>query len=257
MAIWNLGERSNGSYRAMTDYDKILLEAKPAWETDGGGIRGNPIRTFFNTGTYGFPQATVTQSRIDVDSGGPVVWDSVEGVGGGSPPPASYHPFKVLVKNTGTDTSPNWVAGVYYKSSLFKSLRPNDKMTITGLLNEAQTSGWFALNSNDAIWLGITFDNNGTPNWAGIDSWGQGDSFEIDEEAWSGDDSYCEDNGETTGPNAYKHQTSRKLIAYTVAGDDGNPVLHQVMFHDQLLRNVCIDGRPARYPFDHEGGYPL
>jgi len=29
------------------------------------------------------------------------------------------------------------------------------------------------------------------------------------------------------------------------------------MLHDQMLRNVCIDGRPARYPFDHEGGYPL
>lgn len=164
----------------------------------------------------------------------------------------SDHPFLVL-----TRAKPNvpaiTQAGVIYESSLFKSLRPNDKKSITGLLDEDRENGWFDMIGNDAIWLGVTFDSSGVPDWAGIDSWGQSDTFEIDEDAWSENNGYCEDDG---GDPA-KHQTSRKLIAYSVAGESGKPILTQVMFHDQVLRNVCIDGRPARYPFAHEGGYPL
>ncbi len=157
------------------------------------------------------------------------------------------HPFQVLQRNKGTAGTPNWQWKVALESSLYKSLRPNDKKAITGL------DTWFAAIANDAIWLGITFDGSGNVTWAGIDSWGQSDDFDITKNAWSGENGYCEDDG----ADPPKHQTSRKLIAYSVAGDSGEPVLTQVMFHDQLLRNVCIDGKPARYPFNHEGGYPL
>jgi hypothetical protein len=175
-----------------------------------------------------------------------------------STPAAASHPFQVLMRSVGTPESPAWQAGVVRASSLFKSLRPNDKQAINGLLDEdpfaANAQGWFDMIPNDAIWLGITFDSSGSVTYAGIDSWGQSDSFQITKEAWSGEDGYCEDDGSTTNP---VHQTSRKLIAYSVAGNNGEPVLTQCMTRDQLLRNVCIDGRPARYPFDHEGGYPL
>jgi len=183
--------------------------------------------------------------------GGGVSIYGTQGRGGGSVE-VEDHPFKVFLRSK--PGAPGVTqAGVYYFSSLYKSLRPNDKQAITGLLSEDRASGWFDLIGNDAIWLGIVFDSSGNVISASIDSWGQSDDFDITQSAWSGNNGYCEDDGN----NPPVHQTSRKLIAYTIADDDGNPVLHQVMFRDQVLRNVCIDGRPARYPFDHEGGYPL
>lgn len=169
------------------------------------------------------------------------------GGGPGGAAAAADHPFKVLVRNNGTAETPDWEAKVTLESWLYKSLRPNDKQTVT------LVDTWFPLLGNDAIWLGIVFDSLGAITYVGIDSWGQNKVFEIDELAWSGNDGYCEDDGGTPPV----HQTSRKLIAYSVADDDGNPVLTQVMFRDQVLRDVNIDGRPARYPFDHEGGYPV
>jgi hypothetical protein len=165
---------------------------------------------------------------------------------------ASPHPFQVFLRAKPSNAAITQ-AGVYYHSSLFQSLRPNDKYPITGLLSEDKSTGWFDLIANDAIWLGVTFDSSGEPDWAGIDSWGGDKEFKIDKEAWSNEKAYCEDDGGTPPI----HQTSRKLIAYTTANDEGKPVLHQVMFRHQVLRDCNIDGRPARYPFDHEGGYPL
>lgn len=174
-------------------------------------------------------------------------------------PAASDHPFRVLQRDVSTPpAAPSYEYGVVLKSSLFKSLRPNDKQAITGLLNDAQTSGWFTLQPGGYIWLGVVFDNAGVITSVTIDH-SDANAFVLTANAWAvGVDSYCADNGVTTGVDAYKHQTSRKLIAYIVAGGAGEPpVVNQVMLHDQMLRNVCIDGRPARYPFDHEGGYPL
>lgn len=164
-------------------------------------------------------------------------------------PPATQtgHPFQVLTRKEDS----GYQAKVVLESSLFQSLRPNHKYPINGL------DTWFPLIANDAIWLGITFDGSGNVTWAGIDSWGQGDDFDITQDAWSGENGYCEDDGSSGEELIPPHQTSRKLIAYSVAGDSGEPVLTQVMFHDQVLRDCLIDGRAARYPFDHEGGYPL
>ena len=160
---------------------------------------------------------------------------------------ASSHPFKVLRQNAGTEASPNWEWKVVLGSSLYDSLQPNDKQAITGL------DTWFTAIGNDAIWLGVVFNSSGVITSATIDSWGTGDSFDLTAAAWAGSNGYCEDDG--GGPAV--HQTSRKLIAYSVAGSGGQPILTQSIFHDQVLRSVCIDGRPARYMFAHEGGYPL
>ncbi|MFZ4597824.1 MAG: hypothetical protein ACOYNN_04190 [Terrimicrobiaceae bacterium] len=176
-------------------------------------------------------------------AGGTTLWS--RGRPGGDA--SSAHPFQVISRTVDGDLE----YGVIYTSSLFKSLQPNDKQAITGLLSEDQTTGWFSLTSGGYIWLGITFDSTGAITTAAIDN-SDTETFDLTQPAWSGNDGYCEDDGETEPT----HQTSRKLIAYIVAGDP-SPVLHQVMFHDQLLRNTCVDGRPARYPFDHEGGYPL
>jgi hypothetical protein len=180
----------------------------------------------------------------------PTVFPTEEG---GGDAVAESHPFKVYQRvKPGTEESPIYQYGVDYRSSLYKSLKPGtNKQTITGLLNEAKTTGWFDLSAGGYIWLGITFNTSGNPTAAVIDN-SDDDTFDLDANAWSDNDSYVEDNGGTPPT----HQTSRKLIAVTASGS-GAPVIYQVMRTQQVLRNVCIDGRPARYPFDHEGGYPL
>lgn len=166
-------------------------------------------------------------------------------------------PFKIYVKNFGTvPATPIWKAGVEYNSSLFKSLKPNDKQTITGLLSEDYSTGWFDLITADAIWLGVIFDVNANITWARIDSWGQGNEFNIDAAAWddsAGKKPYVADDGAEEDPF---HQTSRLLLGYTVAGNEGEPVLTQCVSSHQVLRNCCINGRAARYPFSHQGVYP-
>jgi len=168
------------------------------------------------------------------------------GAGGGV---AGTFPFQVVQReNEDGDTE----YGVVYESSLYKSLRPNDKKSIDGLLNANRTSGWFSLSPGGYIWLGILFDTDGTITDALIDNSDEND-FDLTKNAWSGENGYCEDDGDEDNPT---HQASRKLIAYVVSGTSG-PILTQVMFRDDVLRDCAIDGRAARYPFDHEGGYPF
>ncbi|MBU3720744.1 MAG: hypothetical protein FGM22_08310 [Burkholderiaceae bacterium] len=178
--------------------------------------------------------------------GGTSLWARGRGAGA-----TAQHPFQVLMR-TKPGTEDQYQAGVVYGSALYKSLRPTDKVTISGLLSADGASGWFDLIATDAIWLGIVFNSSGVVTAARIDSWGAGDDFDVTQVAWSGENGYVEDDDDPDNP---VHQTSRKLIAYTVPDEAGVPSLTQVMFRDQILRDVAIDGRPARYPFDHEGGY--
>jgi hypothetical protein len=184
-----------------------------------------------------------------IDSPGGRVVNADPGAGGGGSSVVD-HPFTVLQRPSPT-TEGVFQYGVIYESSLYNSLRPNDKISITGLLSEDRESGWFDLSPGGYIWLGVIFNSSGVVTSAGIDN-SDDDDFDITAEAWAGENGYCEDDA----GDPPTHQASRKLIAYTVSGDTA-PILTQSMFRDQLLRNVCIDGRPARYPFDHEGGYPL
>jgi hypothetical protein len=160
------------------------------------------------------------------------------------------HPFKVLQKEEGGEGQKTYKYGVVYESSLYKSLKPDDKQTIEGLLSEDHTTGWATVTAPGHIWLGVTFDNDGNVTWAGIDN-SDTDDFDLTQNAWSGQDGYVEDNGETSGTNARKHQTSRKLIAKIVAGkNEGDPPkVEQLMFSHQILQWVAISGRAATYPY--------
>lgn len=169
-------------------------------------------------------------------------------VGGSSSTSASAageHPFQFLVREK-EDAEGQYEGKVVAKSSLLKDMRPDDRQTISGL------DTWFDLIGNDAIWIGIVFNRFGVITSCSIDSWGQGDTFNIDEYAWSTNDGYCEDDEDATEP---RHQTSRLLIAFTIAGPDGEPVPTQCLFDHLLLRNINIDGRPAKYPFPFVGPY--
>jgi hypothetical protein len=179
------------------------------------------------------------------------------------PPPAvggtadTAHPFQILTRTGGTPESPIYYAGVRYESRLYGSLRPDDLISITGLLGENPTPsdpGWFQLDPGDYVWLEIRFNSSGAVVSAHIrNSTATTSAFDLAANAWD-EDAFVEDDGDETAPT---HEYSKKLIGYSVAGDAGELVVTQSMFRDQLIRAVCVDGRPARYPFDHEGGYPL
>lgn len=164
--------------------------------------------------------------------------------------PIARAPFKLYIRPK-PGSEGNYEGGIEYYSGLFDSLQPDDKLTITGLLSEDRATGWRDVIANDAFWLTVIFDSVGAVASATINSWGDGDEFNLDEPAWSGNDGYCEDD-EGTPP---VHQTSRILLAYTIAGSAGQPVPWQLVTSHLVLRDVVIDARYARYPFPHSGGY--
>jgi hypothetical protein len=164
---------------------------------------------------------------------------------GGAGPKIPLHPFQVVqINNDG-----NYSYFVNLESNLFSSLSPTSKVAITGLNSP------FTLTSGGYIWLGITFNRSGGVTGAFIDN-SDTDTFNLSAAPWSDNNAYVEDDGEPE-PEGARHQSSRKLIAYIIAGANGEPVVKQVMRNDQVLRSVCINGKPAQYPFAHEGGYPF
>lgn len=167
---------------------------------------------------------------------------------------ATAFPFQIVTRPRHGEMQ--W--GVIYESALFKSLKPNDKQAITGLLtnsNPAATdAGWIDMIGSDAIWLTVVFDDGGAITSATINSWGNGDQFDVTAAAWSGSNGYIEDDGAEEDP---KFQTCRKLIGYSYPDDDGNPVIVQGLRQHQVLIDICEGGKSAKYPIDHGGGYPL
>jgi hypothetical protein len=151
------------------------------------------------------------------------------------------HPFKVLTNfHNG-----NMRVGVYHKSDLYKNLRPNNNLTISGLLTthppSNSDSGWFEPSSNDLIWLEVNFNpNSGQPTSAEINSLSTGGQFDINLNAWGGSDAYVVKNVDN------KQTKCRKLIAKV---NNGN--IKQIMVSHQVLRPTCIDGYRAAYPFNH------
>ena len=83
-----------------------------------------------------------------------------------------------------------------------------------------------------------------------IDSWGQGDFFDIDAAAWD-DVAYVTHNGSSP----YFHQATRKAIAYTLPGPDGKPVLYQLMTRHQALFDDSVFSLPAQVLRDRQRGY--
>lgn len=150
---------------------------------------------------------------------------------------AVTHPFKVMLGDG------EW--GVYYDSRLFKSLKPSDTQSITGLLSEDRTTGWLTLAEDDAIWIKVEFDDAGAVVSASIESLGASDSFSLTAAAWTVN-AYVEKDS----VDDYQ-QYARLLIAHR----PGTGAIVQVLRTDLVLRNLCVDGVPAIYPFPHTGGY--
>ena len=149
-------------------------------------------------------------------------------------------PFQIIVKNNGTHSSPVWQAGVL-SGSLYKSANWEDRQTVTGLLDDAQTTGWFDVILEDCIWLEITWAS-GTMS-ATIHSWGQGDSWD-DFAAMV-----------VFASDASPAQTKALFpIGFTHASTAGvpTPEVTQSLCSDLLLANACFKGKACRYPKPYE-----
>jgi hypothetical protein len=169
---------------------------------------------------------------------------------------AASQPFQILTQSKPGSETGEMQWGVVYTSRLYDSPKPDDKISITGLLPEtveSDSEGWLDLMGNDAIWLTVCVDSAGETTSVTINSWKNGDDFDVTADAWSGNNGFCEDDG--GDPAVF--QTVRKLIGYSIADAAGTPVVTQSITHDQLLRPVCVAGRPAQLLFDHSGGYPF
>lgn len=167
---------------------------------------------------------------------------------GGTP----MDPYKVLTQVKPSD--PNIIqAGVIRNSRLYSG-DSNDTLSITGLLSSAtpedDDAGWFDLIATDLIWLGCVFNAAGTATDRLIDSWGQGDLFEINAAAW-------DTNAYVThsGSDPYFHLATRKSIAYTLPGPDGKPVVYQLMNEHQALYDASVNSLPAQVLHDRQEGY--
>ena len=168
-------------------------------------------------------------------------------------------PFQIITQLKPGSTTGALQWGIAKSSYLFRSLKPNDKQTLTGLLSSTtpapNDSGWKDMIAADAIWIGIVFDD-ATPQAitsATIDSWGTGKDFDVTAAAWSGDNGYLEDDGN----DPPKFQTCRKLIGYSYTDAGNNRVIVQGIRQNQVLFDICEGGREAKYPMDHSGGYHL
>jgi len=144
------------------------------------------------------------------------------------------HPFQVLTR---VDEQGDTFAGVVYFSRLFSSLVPNSGQTITGLLLEnplPTDPGWFAVSNGDLIWLEVA---------SGVATIEHGTSFAPSATAWN-ENAYLEDDGE----DPPQQLAARKIIARVVEVS-GVLTIQQEMRTHQVMLDLCVNGRPARYPF--------
>lgn len=183
-------------------------------------------------------------------NGGGTVLDIQPGKGGGS----SSHPFKVFIGakpvSEGQEPGENgWQCHVT-QGALFLSLKPDDVMAIDNLtLDDAEAPTYLTLLANDCIYLETTYtdDWSCTPETSEIKTWGESGTFDPTLEAWQ-ENAYVE--------KADKAQTkSRVILAYTVAGDSGEPVLTQTTKTDLMLKGQIIAGNFALFPVERSGAY--
>lgn len=149
---------------------------------------------------------------------------------------ASPNPFEVTTR-TNPSNPALYQASVYWDSSLLKSIKPNDRQTITGLADAPAPTGdgnmnWFPLLGNDLIWLEIkTPTTFGIIDSATIASYGLGSNptwdYHVDPSTSEGPFTY---NVTTSGVGNIFTQTSARIpIARSVAGPSGEPIVTQLL----------------------------
>lgn len=214
----------------------MLKSATPSWLKDGLGVRGNPIQTESQMTAPAkqsafAPPTESQQSNYGVGVSSPI---PTLGTPSSSSPPSSIHPFKVFTRKKSGAVQ----AGVYYYSSLRKSLKPGDDVTITGLLPEqisgSDNTGWTNVSDGTYIWLEITISNSQVTN-AEIKT---GSSFGNGNGAWTSD-GYVEDDGGTP-----KKQTKARILIAEIVG--GAAV--QSVTTNLVMQYMCVAGRAALYP---------
>jgi hypothetical protein len=186
---------------------------------------------------------------IEVDESSGLEFESVNIQGGLPGRRLAYRParpFQVLRRITpGTNIINFGVINTL--SRVFNGLTPNSKIDVAGLLNLNRTQGWFTMPVQSKIYLELTFAPNTSVTGCEIKF---GTGFDMGATPWT--------SGSIVEENTDGQQTkARKLIAFTESGEGGKPQLFQVMSSQQVLQNVCINGKAARYPYAHEGGYPF
>jgi len=191
----------------------------------------------------------VVNGRIASRSIAGTVLDCKSGGGTGGTP---SHPYKVLTQVKPSNA--NIIqAGVVLNSRLYRG-DGGETLSITGLLSSAtpaaNDAGWFDLIPTDLIWLGCVFNSAGSILSRQIDSWGQGDLFAIGAAAWD-NNAYVAHSGS----DPYFHQTTRKEIAYTLPGEDGLPVVYQLMYDHQALYDGSVASLPAQVLHSRQEGY--
>jgi hypothetical protein len=159
--------------------------------------------------------------------------------GVGSAAEGDVAPFHVFTRTK--PDNPNIIQGkVYSQSSLVKSIKSDDRITITGL-DDGTDAAWFDLIVEDLIWLeGIYID--GVLDSVEINNSGSGDSW-------------------TDWPNPVtfalnKQSRFRELIAYCHEDPDTNlPIVHQRIRTDLILHYSCEYGDSAQVPFPYHSPY--
>lgn len=164
----------------------------------------------------------------------------------GSPPVAG--PFQIQTQTT-TGGALQW--GVSYQSRLYASLKPGDKVSITGLLSESPTAtdaGWSTILTSgpDFLWLEVAMNSYLNVLSASIKSKGAAGIFNPALYSWQ-TGSYAEVDGSG-------NQKIRVLIGWSTIAS-GIPVITQGLYSHLLLENTLIDATPTRFPFPWDGSY--
>lgn len=179
------------------------------------------------------PVSGIGSNVYDSPGGRPI---DVTGTNGGASASLSY-PFKVYIRALPGSDPATYQAGVEYNSTLFRNIEYDSNISITGLLSEDQSDGWFDINGTDRIWIEGTFSSWPILSSVQINSDGQGDD-------WG--DGEVEDDGETIAT-----QTKFRIMLATIeTGGDGAPFVATQFCRTHLqMMNTATDTIAIIYPY--------
>lgn len=160
-------------------------------------------------------------------------------------------PFQITPKPDPANPG-QFLAQVNTDSTVMKSLKPDDNLTVTGLGTD------FPFIANDVIALYIVVSQSPTPYAAvsaTIQSYGAGTTtFDPTLGPWNPiDNSFVFDDGGTPP----KQIGINILLGYSTPDLLGNPYFVQAQTTHMLLENCDINGKPAIYDFSHRERYGI